>query len=406
MKILYVYQYFSTPKGSWGTRVYEYAREWIEKGHEVTVVTSIYSKSDLKAEKFIERREIEGIKLIILNIKIDNKQHPVKRIWTFIQYACLASWFAMREKYDVIIASSGPISVGIPGLLAKNFKKRKFVFEVRDLWPDTAITMGFVKSRMIQRMMYGFEKICYNNSDLIVTLSPGSKKNIEMRYRDYNIISVPNAANIELFQSGIISEKMRLNGLEKHKYAIYTGNIGPVNNSRMLFKAAGILKQKGTHNLKIVLVGDGQEKEILKEEAAEQSLDDHFLVLDLMPKDELVPLIKNSLVSLIPLANKPLLDTSSPNKLFESLAAGVPVIQTTNGWIKQLLDENNCGFTVDADHPEILAEKLEQMADNPGLVKEMGENAKKLAVADFDKKVLAQKMLDGIIGITKQESRE
>jgi len=393
MKILYVYQYFSTPKGSWGTRVYEYAREWIEKGHEVTVVTSIYSKSDLKAETFIERREIEGIKLIILNITIDNKQHPVKRIWTFIQYACLASWFAMREQYDVIISSSGPISVGIPGLLAKKIRKRKLVFEVRDLWPDTAITMGFVKSRMIQKMMYAFERICYNNSDLIVTLSPGSKSNIEKRYREYNIISVPNAANIALFESDSFPDKIHSYGLEKNRYAIYTGNIGPVNNSRLLFETAKILKKGGYSDMKIVLVGDGQDKEILKKEAAEQKLGSVFLILDLMPKEELVPLVKNSIASLIPLANKPLLDTSSPNKLFESLAAGVPVIQTTNGWIKQLLDENNCGFTVDADHPEKLAEKLVQMAANPGLVKEMGENAKKLAVKDFDKKVLAEKMI-------------
>lgn len=393
MKILYIYQYFSTPKGSWGTRVYEYAREWVEKGHEVTVVTSIYSKSDLKTEKFIERSKIEGINLIILNIRIDNKQHPVKRIWTFIQYAFMASWFAMREQYDVIISSSGPISVGIPGLIAKKIRKKKFVFEVRDLWPDTAITMGFVKSRMLQKMMYAFEKVCYNNSDLIVTLSPGSKKNIEKRYREYNIISVPNAANIALFQSESISENVILNGLEKNNYAIYTGNIGPVNNSRMLFKAAGILKQKNARNLKIVLIGDGQEKEILKKEAAEQELEDYFVVLDLMPKEDLVPLIKNSLASLIPLANKPLLDTSSPNKLFESLAAGVPVIQTTQGCIKDLLEREKCGFTINADNPEELVEILFSLSHKHSMRKEYGKNALALAKRSFDKKTLADKMI-------------
>ena len=399
MKILYIYQYFSTPKGSWGTRVYEYAKEWVEKGHEVTVVTSIYSKSDITAEKFIERKIVEGINLIILNIRIDNKQHPLQRIWTFIQYSFMASWFALRNRYDVIISSSGPISVGIPGLLAKKLRKKKFVFEVRDLWPDTAISMGFVKKRWMQKLMYAFEKMCYNNSDLIVTLSPGSKKNIEERYSKYNIISVPNSANISLFGVDNVPENVK--GLKKDSYAIYTGNIGPVNNSRMLFGAAKILKNHGNADIKIVLVGDGQEKEMLKKEASEQGLEDYFIILDLMPKEDLVPLVKNSIASLIPLANKPLLDTSSPNKLFESLAAGVPVIQTTKGWIRQLLEEHHCGFTVDPDMPGDLAEKLIHMKENPALVKKMGQNAKKLAIEQFDKKVLAQKMLDGLSSINK-----
>jgi glycosyltransferase involved in cell wall biosynthesis len=391
MKVLYFYQYFTTPKGAWGTRVYEYAREWVKRGHDVTVVTSIYSKSDLTAEKFVEYREIDGINLIILNIHIDNKQHPLKRIWTFIQYSVMASWFALRTPCDAIIASSGPITVGIPGLIGKIIKRKKLVFEVRDLWPDTAISMGFVKNKLAQKIMYAFEKLCYESSDLIVTLSPGSRDNIIKRYRAYNIISVPNSANIKLFQNG--KSDQLPNGLTKKGYAIYTGNIGPVNNSRLLFKVSALMKERKFNEVKIVLVGDGQERETLEKEAEEMGLKDYFLILGLIPKENLVPLVKNSLASLIPLANKPLLDTSSPNKLFESLAAGVPVIQTTNGWIKELLEKENCGFTVSSDDPAELTDILVSLKENNGLQQKMGKNAFQVAKTQFDKKLLAEKMI-------------
>ena len=392
MKILYFYQYFSTSKGSWGTRVYEFSKEWVNKGHEVTVVTSVYSKSDLKAQKIVERQKVNGINVIILNIKIDNKQHPIKRIWTFILYSTIASWFAITENYDIVISSSGPITVGIPGLIANLLKQKKFVFEVRDLWPDTAISMGFIKYKFVQKLMYRFEKFCYDRSDLIITLSPGSKENIINRYENYNIISVPNSANIELFQS---TEQSIPSILEGKNYAVYTGNIGPVNNSKLLFEAAKLLSNKKS-NICIVLIGDGQQKEELLKGSKELKIEDHFLILDLMPKENLVPIIQNSIASLIPLANKPLLDTSSPNKLFESLAAGVPIIQTTNGWIKNLLRDEECGFTVSAYKANDLVDKLLLLNKNKELRKTMSYNSFKVAKSKFDKNILSQRMINSL----------
>ncbi len=161
MKIVYFYQYFSTPKGSWGTRVYEFASEWVKEGHDVTVVTSVYSKSDLKATKFIEDQMFDGIKVKIINVSIDNKQSFLKRIWTFIQYAVMSSWFAITLKADIVIASSGPITVGLPGLLARYIRGRKLVFETRDLWPEGAIELGIINNSTIQKIAYWFERTCY-----------------------------------------------------------------------------------------------------------------------------------------------------------------------------------------------------------------------------------------------------
>lgn len=173
MKIVYFYQYFSTPKGAWCTRLYEFAKEWVEQGHEVTVVSSVYSKSDLEAKKLIEDQYFEGIHVKVINVLIDNKQSFLKRIWSFIQYGVLSSYYALTLKADVVIASSGPITVGIPGLLAKYIRGRKLVFETRDLWPEGAIELGIIKNSLLKKIAYWFEKICYKASSYIVTLSPG-----------------------------------------------------------------------------------------------------------------------------------------------------------------------------------------------------------------------------------------
>jgi glycosyltransferase involved in cell wall biosynthesis len=394
LKILYFYQYFSTPKGSWGTRVYEFASQWVKEGHDVTVVTSIYSKSDITTSQFIDNQIIEGIKVKVLNIKIDNKQSIIKRVQSFLQYALISSWYALTLKADIVIASSGPITVGIPGLLAKWFRRRKLVFETRDLWPEGAIELGIIKNPILIRLCYWFEKICYKSSDLIVTLSPGMQTYIKQKHNHVNVISVTNAANIELFSTPKLFPEGFL-FLKPKKYAIYTGNIGEVNNSTWLLDAAEELSQRGRNDLVILLIGEGKLREELEFKAKQKKLN-NFYRLGLMPKDQLVPLIQHALVSLVPLKGTPILDTSSPNKFFESLAAGVPVIQNTQGWMKVFLDIHGLGFTIDPNRPDLLAECLIEIDNNPLLLDSMRPKAISIAQQEFDKNKLAQKMLMSI----------
>ena len=111
----------------------------------MTVVTSVYSKSDLKATKFIETQYHNGIRVKVINLKIDNRQPLFQRIYTFVAYALISAWYALTLPADVVVASSGPITVGIPGLVARYLRGRKLVFEARDLWPDGAIELGIIK---------------------------------------------------------------------------------------------------------------------------------------------------------------------------------------------------------------------------------------------------------------------
>ncbi len=392
MRILYFYQFFSTPKGSWGTRVYEFAKEWVEKGHEVTVVTSVFVKSDLKAEKLIETQYFDDIKVKVINITMDNRQSILKRIWTFMAYAFLSCWYALTLKADVVVASSGPITVGLPGLVARYLRGRKLVFEVRDLWPEGAIELGVIKNPIIKSLSLWFEKTCYRASEHVICLSPGMKTHIETKHIGVKATSVTNAANVELFSTSQPFPKDE-KALQPKKYAIYTGNIGEVNNSYWLYNAAVKLKKLGRNDIKIVLVGEGQQR-IELQELAKQNGIDNFIHKGLMPKEDLIPYIQHAMVSMVPLKGTPVLDTSSPNKLFESIAAGIPVIQNTQGWIKDFLEEHKIGYTLNPNDPLQLAEKLIWVDENPEEMKSMGEVAAEVAKKNFDKTYLADKMLN------------
>jgi glycosyltransferase involved in cell wall biosynthesis len=388
MKILYFYQYFSTSEGAWGTRVYEFAKDWVKQGHSVTVVTSVYSKSDLKSSGLISTQLIEGITVKAINVVIDNRQSVFKRIWTFFQYAFISSWFALILTADVVIASSGPITVGIPGLVAKKIRRRKLVFEARDLWPEGAIRMGLLKNSIVIKLAYWFEKICYKNADQIIGLSPGIQKDIQSRFPEVKVESVTNAANIELFSTPAPSPK----AFDVQSYALYFGNIGQVNHSSYLLEAAKILLDQNRNDISILLIGEGQLKDALKQQVKLEHISNVYF-LDLMPKSALIGYVQHALASVIPLKPIPIFDTSSPNKLFESMAAGVPVIQTTQGWIRDFLQTHQAGFTVHGDSPKQLAEQLIYLKDHKDVCKDTGARAGKVARDFFDKDYLAEKML-------------
>lgn len=392
MKILYFYQYFSTPKGSWGTRVYEFGKEWVKQGHSLTVVTSVYSKSDISSSRFIDTQYFEGIEVKIINVRVDNKFSFFRRILGFLVYSFVATYFALTIKCDRVIASSGPITVALPGLIAKILMRRKFIFEVRDLWPQGAIELGVLNNLIFKKLAFWIERTTYRNCDLIVALSPGMIGNINERYNlGYKCIAIPNTVDLALFSN---SDKSNFKTPD-YSYAIYTGNIGDVNNSLWLLDAAKELKIRGITNIKILMVGDGTLKESIKLTIDMENIDS-LILLDLMPKCELVPLIQNALVSLVPLKGTPILNTSSPNKFFESLGAGTFVIQNTNGWMCKFLKENKVGVTIEPNDHEALVNELIRIN---GLSKEEKLVIKNRCIEvakQFDKKVLSDSMINAI----------
>lgn len=396
MHILYLYQYFGTPKGSWSTRVYEISKFWIEQGVKVTVITSPYDKSDIRinSKKLVSRCELDGIELIIINAGDSNRFSKLKRIKRAILFALISSFYAIRIKCDVVISSSGPITIGIPGLIATFISKKKFVFEVRDLWPSGAIEMGLINSSVAKRIALYFEKICYKKSDLIVACSEGMESDISERYGYRHTIVIPNACDFELFNKVDANYEFPDWLKDTDKLLIYTGSLGFMDACDEIILGFNLIKEK--LNVKLVFIGDGTERKSLEKLVNDLKLNQYVHFMGLISKNEVVQWYQRSLISFVVFKNFPVLSTSSPNKMFDSFAAGVPVIQNTKGWISKLIDEKNLGFNVESNNPIDMSRVIQQSLTQRELLETMKFNALQVAKNDFNREYLAMNYLKSL----------
>jgi glycosyltransferase involved in cell wall biosynthesis len=391
LDVLYVYQYFGTPKGGWSTRVYEMCRRWVNKGNRVRVITSRYDKTDLKSKWVYSREFIEGIEVYTINVLLSNKHGFFRRIYTFLIFSLVATFLAVSINADIIIASSGPITVGIPGLIAKWIKKKPLVFEVRDLWPDGAVAFGVIKNSILIRISYWFEALCYRNSELVVACSSGIKASILNRFPGLSVINIPNASDVELFRNEKISDDVKLN-FKGVKIFVYTGTIGLIDNCCQILMAAEELQKRGRVDIHIFIIGDGQEKHSLELRAKEMALE-NLTFLGLMPKKDLVVYLRNARASILTVKPIPFMDNCSPNKVFDAFAAGIPILQTTQGWIKELVNKERCGINLPPNDPFRFADAIEILTDDDDLFQELSRNSSRLGDYKFNRDYLSEKML-------------
>jgi glycosyltransferase involved in cell wall biosynthesis len=393
VKIIYFYQYFSTSKGSWGTRAYELSKRWVRVGHEVTVVTSVYDKSDLNPSGLIHRETIDGINIVVINLKLSNKHGIVRRGFTFLGFSLFAGIFSVFKPCDVVIASSGPLSVALGGLLSKWMRKRKFVFEVRDLFSEGLEELGLIKNSTALALIRGFEALCYRSADCTVALSASMKEWITKSYQPVRVESIPNASDCKLFdQLKSLGPPPQIRANKKTNF-VYSGTLGLANNCEQILTAARKLNDWGEKDILIYLIGDGKERRNLEKMAEQENLLGLVEFLPPIPKEELATWINHCDAVLVVLKNIKVFDTVSPNKLFDAFAAGVPVIQTTQGWIRELLEDENCGATTDPQDPDSLARTIQFFAHNPKQRQAMSRNSLRLGKKYFDRDLLSQKYL-------------
>ncbi len=389
MNILIFYQYFGTPKGGWSTRMYEMPKAWIADGHQVTVVTTPYDKSDIKATKFIDKQIFEGIEVIIINIKQSNKHALLYRAFTFLLFSIISIYYGLTRKFDVMICSSGPITIGLPGIFAKVFRPKKIVvFEVRDLWPEGAIQLGLIKNKLIIKLAYYFEKICYHKADLIVTCSKGMSDSIKVRYPASNLLTIPNACDVEFFMQ--VNAKFTLpEWAVNKKIFIYTGSLGLMDDCLQIIKGIEVIQND---EVVFVFIGEGKERIALENYVKENKIQNTYF-LGLIPKTSVRSWLQNAYAAFVTFKNLPVLQTSSPNKMFDAFAAGIPIIQSTQGWIMELVQNENCGLSVDPNKPAEMKEAVLKLCYQPEIRNEKADNCKRLAQSDFNRKILAGKYL-------------
>ena len=384
MKIVFLYQYFGTPSGSWSTRVYEMCKHWVASGADVTVVTSPYDKSDIKVNCFISKQHIDGIKVIIINSGDSNRYSKIKRIRRSLIFSLISSIYAIFLKADLIVVSSGPITIGIPGIMGKIFSRKKLVFEVRDLWPGGAVEMGLIKRSFIKKLFFWFEGLCYRNSSLVIPCSIGMQNDIKSRYNNVRCEVIPNACDNDLFQSPNTSDYSFPNWMNPESIVLlYAGSLGLMDACDEIIHGLHMLQSRS--NVHLVFIGDGNERSSLEELTRKYNLESHIHFLGLIPKTEVVQWYKIARVSFVVFKDYKVLGTSSPNKMFDSLAAGVPIIQNTLGWIKELVEKEKIGLNVLPNNSKSMSDAIEYFVRLGPKTAEFRENSLLCARTKFDR---------------------
>ncbi|EIO9264184.1 glycosyltransferase family 4 protein [Vibrio alginolyticus] len=407
MNILYFHQHFSTPKGSTGIRSYEMSKRLIHHGHNVTMVCGTYGggATGLESEFIGGKREgvVDGIRIIEFDLAYSNSDGFLKRSMTFVKFALKSIGLAFTEKYDVLFATTTPLTAGIPGIFARWLRGKPFVFEVRDLWPELPKEMGVIKNPIILGLMSLLEWASYRSANRCIGLSPGIVEGIKKRgVPTDKIAMVPNGCDLSIFTQP--SEPWRPEGVtQEDLMAVFTGTHGMANGLDAVLDAATELQSRGRNDIKLVLVGQGKLKPQLEAKAKEMQLN-NVVFHPPVNKQKLAGLMASADVGMQVLANIPAFYYgTSPNKFFDYISAGLPVINNYPGWLAGMIEDSQCGFTVAPENPQAFANALEQAADNRGALVNMGASARQLAESQFDRQLLADKWVQWVVGTAQSD---
>ncbi|MES2319259.1 MAG: glycosyltransferase family 4 protein [Pseudomonadota bacterium] len=405
MKVLYFHQHFSTPKGSLGIRSYQMARQLVERGHQVTMVCGSYGGGETGlAQPFQHGRRrgtVDGIDIIEFDLAYSNSDSVLKRAGIFLKFALRSVGLALSERYDVLFATTTPLTAGIPGIMARWLRGKPFVFEVRDLWPELPRAMGVITNPLVLGAMSVLEWASYRSAHRLIGLSPGIVDGIASRgVARERIALVPNGCDLSIF--AVPAEPWRPAAIAADELmAVFTGAHGVANGLDAVLDAAAVLKQRGRADIKVLLIGQGKLKAALQARAAREGLDNVVFHAP-VPKLHLAGLMASADVGMQILANVPAFYYgTSPNKFFDYIAAGLPVLNNYPGWLAGMVTEHRCGFAVAPDNPGAFADALEAAAADRAALGQMGARGRLLAEASFDRTLLANHWVDWLEGAAR-----
>ena len=398
MHILYIHQYFNTPKEPGSTRSYWISRELVKRGHQVTMITSTNNSHGEGKEV------IDGIHVVYVKNDYSNYMSAPRKVLSFLNFIRLAIKFGAKQKgIDLMFATSTPLTVGYIAMRLKKKCGWPYVFEVRDLWPEFPIQIGAIKNRLAIKYLRKLEKNIYNKSEFVVALSPGMQDGVVAAGVPVEKTAmIPNMSKPDKFYPRKKNEKVAKEfDIDISKFnVIHFGAMGRANGLEYIINAAKILKEKGDKEVNFVFMGDGSTQPILKECVNNYGLK-NVVFLGNHPMEIVSEVVNLCDASITTFINLPILRTNSPNKLFDSLSAGKPIIVNSSGWTKDLVEKEHCGFYVDPESPEDLVDKLIYYKGDKETLKKMGENSRRLSLEVFDKNILAAKVVDVIEQVYK-----
>lgn len=397
MKILYLHQYFAVPEGAGGTRSYEMARRLSAAGHEVTLLTSSAYLDDAWAPgPGWHRREIDGVHVEVFRLPYSNRDTFSTRIRRFLAFVWACTQRVRGRRTDVVFATSTPLTIAIPGLLAKRWLRAPLVFEVRDLWPELPIAVGALKNPALIAAARWLERRAYHGSERVVALSPGIADGVaKTGYPRDRIAVIPNACDLDLFQAtaeDAAAFRSRFRWLDNRPLVVYAGTLGRINGVAYLAELAAAVRPLAP-DVRFLVLGDGMEREAVEARARAVGVwEETFFMLPPVSKMEMPAVLQAADLAASLFLPLKAMENNSANKFFDALAAGCPPAINYGGWQARLLLEHGAGIVLDAGDRASAAATLTSALRDRNAREAMSAAARRLARECFDRDKLTGKL--------------
>ena len=406
MNIAIVHQYYLMPGQFGGSRFNEMARLWAERGHRVTVIAGTMDHGSGKApDRYRGRwvtKELDGaVTVFRCHVPETYGKSHLGRMWAFLGFTFSASTAALLvDRPDVVIATSPPLVAVIPGWIAarSRLKPVPWIFEIRDLWPESAVTTGVLDQKsVLTRILYALERWACRSADKVNVLTPAFQDDIVRRglAAAENILFVSNGADTEAFEPGPRDNAARREfGWCGRFVAMYAGAHGLANALGQLVDAAEELRERP--NILIACMGDGPERKKLETDAASRGLN-NIKFYGPQAKAAMPAIVNACDVGLAVLQHNPTFRSVYPNKIFDYMSCARPILLAIDGVARSLVCEQaEAGWFAEPENPKAIAEALITMADNPEQCASMGRNGRAWVIANASRGALAARYLEAL----------
>lgn len=401
MRLLILSQYYPPETGAPQNRLHELAIRLKEKGVDVEVFTAMpnYPKMEIfsayKGKKYLSE-DIDGLLVHRSWIYVKNSKSIFHRLLNYFSFVFSSLFYGLKKlnTFDYILVESPPLFLGISAIILSRFKKAKMIFNVSDLWPESAEKLGLVQNKVFLGAATWLEEFCYRNAVLITGQTQGIVSNIQNRFPAKKIYWLPNGVDLKLFNPDEIQSSWRAKeGLNENDLLFfYGGIIGHAQGLEVVINAASLLKD--LKHIKFILLGDGPMKEELVGLKNKLQVD-NVRFMDPVGKKDIPEIVKAIDVALIPLKKIPLFEGAIPSKIFENLAMKIPLLLGVDGEARELfINQGKAGYYFEPENHADLASKIVWINEHKENLHEMGENGREFVLQNFNRDTISANFLN------------
>ncbi len=397
MHILFISHYFPPEVNAPANRTYEHARRWVADGHQVTVITGVpnHPKGEIfpgYENRWIQEENRDGIRVIRTLMYLGSSENVITLSFNYVLFAFTVLYASFLAKNpDVVVATTPQFFSGVAGLIVSRLKRRPFVLEVRDLWPDSIVQLLQLRRGIMVRFLETVERALYKSTAGIVVNSRAFIDHIAtFGVPKEHIALIYNGVDPSLFQ---VRERdpqlLQEYGLDGRFLVAYIGTLGMAHGLVTVLDAAELLRD--LEDVVFVLIGDGADRVRLEHEIRERGLK-NVRLLGLRPRSEIPRWLASIDVSLVLLRDIPVLETVVPSKIFETLAEARPVLVAGRGEIRRMIEEAKAGFVIDPEVPDQLARAIRYIRSHPEEAQTRAQAGRDWVAANFQRDDLARAM--------------